>query len=231
MSEEWKNKRKRFYSSNFSSPKFVIGGIFGVIGVIILGGMMVHFFSQSSKKDQLFLTNQSIEAPEKNSSETKPIDETVSTSTRSVIYVDVKGAVKRPGMYTFVAEDRVFDVIQKAGGLTESADEKQINFAAKITDQQMLYVPEVGEEIPESSNASLATLDSVDTNPDRVHLNTADLSQLQQIPGIGEKKAREIIQYRQDNGSFKSIDELQEIDGIGQKTVEKIKNFVTITIE
>lgn len=95
----------------------------------------------------------------------------------------------------------------------------------------MLYVPEVGEEIPESSNASLATVDSADTNPDRVHLNTADLSQLQQIPGIGEKKAREIIQYRQDNGSFKSIDELQEIDGIGQKTVEKIKNFVTITIE
>lgn len=231
MSEEWKNKRKRFYTSNFSSPKFVIGGIFGIIGVIILGGMMVHFFSQSSKKDQLFLTNQSIEAPEKNSSETKPIDETVSTSTRSVIYVDVKGAVKRPGMYAFVAEDRVFDVIQNAGRLTESADEKQINFAAKITDQQMLYVPEVGEEIPESSNASLATVDSADTNPDRVHLNTADLSQLQQIPGIGEKKAREIIQYRQDNGSFKSIDELQEIDGIGQKTVEKIKNFVTITIE
>ncbi|VFA55912.1 ComE operon protein 1 [Enterococcus hirae] len=150
MSEEWKNKRKRFYTTNFSSPKFVIGGIFGIIGVIILGGMVVHFFSQSSKKDQLFLTNQSIEAPEKNSSETKPIDETVSTSTRSVIYVDVKGAVKQPGMYAFVAEDRVFDVIQKAGGLTESADEKQINFAAKITDQQMLYVPEVGEEIPES---------------------------------------------------------------------------------
>ncbi len=161
--------------------------------VIILGGMMVHFFSQSSKKDQLFLTNQSIEAPEKNSSETKPIDETVSTSTRSVIYVDVKGAVKQPGMYAFVAEDRVFDVIQKAGGLTESADEKQINFAAKITDQQMLYVPEVGEEIPESSNASLATLDSVDTNPDRVHLNTADLSQLQQIPGIGEKKPEKLF--------------------------------------
>ena len=106
------------------------------------------FFQSIKKKDQLFLTNQSIEAPEKNSSETKPIDETVSTSTRSVIYVDVKGAVKQPGMYAFVAEDRVFDVIQKAGGLTESADEKQINFAAKITDQQMLYVPEVGEEIP-----------------------------------------------------------------------------------
>lgn len=57
----------------------------------------------------------------------------------------------------------------------------------------MLYVPEVGEEIPESSNASLATVDSADTNPDRVHLNTADLSQLQQIPGIGEKKPEKLF--------------------------------------
>ena len=148
-----------------------------------------------------------------------------------VMYTDIKGSVKDPGIYSFSSEERVYDVLKRAGGLLEEADSDRINFSAKIEDQQVLYIPAVGEELPEhldqlaSSEGKQSTADS---EPSKININTASPSELQQIPGIGSVKAQEIIRFREENGSFQKVEDLQEISGIGEKTVEKLKNFVTI---
>ncbi|WP_430733830.1 helix-hairpin-helix domain-containing protein [Enterococcus mundtii] len=154
---------------------------------------------------------------------------TTGTTTKDpIMYVDVKGNVNRPGIYAFTDEERVFDIIEKAGGLTAQADEKQINFAAKVSDQQVLYIPQVGEEMPQFVEE---VKEKEQTEEKKVNLNTASLAELQELPGIGAMKAQEIINYREANGSFQTIESLKEISGFGEKTVEKLKNFVTITIE
>jgi competence protein ComEA len=231
---------KKIYQQIFASPKLIICGALIILGLMTLIGLTGHSIYHKTKNQTLMtsysneelmanLTQESQQSKEFMKETTK----TTETTVYQTIYVDVKGAVNRPGMYAFTAEERVFDVIQKAGGFTDVADEKQINFAAKIKDQQLLYVPEIGEEIEEKHSDHEADTEIGESKEiqEKINLNTADSLQLQQIPGIGEKKAQEIIQYRQDNGSFKSVEELQEISGIGQKTVEKMKNFVTITIE
>ncbi|WP_270217961.1 helix-hairpin-helix domain-containing protein [Enterococcus lactis] len=148
-----------------------------------------------------------------------------------VMYTDIKGSVKEPGIYSFSSEERVYDVLKRAGGLLEEADSDRINFSAKIEDQQVLYIPAVGEEPPEHLNQSASPegkQSTADTEPSKININTASPSELQQIPGIGSVKAQEIIRFREENGSFQKVEDLQEISGIGEKTVEKQKNFVTI---
>ncbi|EOH89949.1 helix-hairpin-helix domain-containing protein [Enterococcus villorum] len=228
---------KKIYQQIFASPKLIICGALIILGLMTLIGLAGYSIYHKTK-NQILMTSYSNEELMANltqeSQQSKELmEETTETTVYPTIYVDVKGAVNRPGMYAFTAEERVFDVIQKAGGFTDVADEKQINFAAKIKDQQLLYVPEIGEEIEEkySDHEEDTEIGESKVPQEKINLNTADSLQLQQVPGIGEKKAQEIIQYRQDNGSFKSVEELQEISGIGQKTVEKMKNFVTITIE
>ncbi|WP_373197355.1 helix-hairpin-helix domain-containing protein [Enterococcus faecium] len=148
-----------------------------------------------------------------------------------VMYTDIKGSVKEPGIYSFSSEERVYDVLKRAGGLLEEADSDRINFSAKIEDQQVLYIPAVGEELPEHLDqlaSSEGKQPTADSEPPKININTATPSELQQIPGIGSVKAQEIIRFREENGSFQKVEDLQEISGIGEKTVEKLKNFVTI---
>ncbi|KAA0688026.1 helix-hairpin-helix domain-containing protein [Enterococcus faecium] len=148
-----------------------------------------------------------------------------------VMYTDIKGSVKEPGIYSFSSEERVYDVLKRAGGLLEEADSDRINFSAKIEDQQVLYIPAIGEELPEHLNQLVSPegkQSTADSEPSKININTASPSELQQIPGIGSVKAQEIIRFREENGSFQKVEDLQEISGIGEKTVEKLKNFVTI---
>ncbi|EOB1365723.1 competence protein ComEA [Enterococcus lactis] len=147
------------------------------------------------------------------------------------MYTDIKGSVKEPGIYSFSSEERVYDVLKRAGGLLEEADSDRINFSAKIEDQQVLYIPAVGEELPEHLDQLVSPegkQSTADSEPSKININTASPSELQQIPGIGSVKAQEIIRFREENGSFQKVEDLQEISGIGEKTVEKLKNFVTI---
>lgn len=148
---------------------------------------------------------------------------TISSSHAVKQYVDIKGAVKSPGMYQVDAEMRVFDVIELAGGFLAEADTDQVNFAQHVTDQMVIYVPKVGETAVSPAAAPGSSAES-----DLVNINTADAERLQTLPGIGPKKAAEIIQYRETNGSFQSVDELEKVAGIGKKTVEKLQQNITI---
>ena len=145
---------------------------------------------------------------------------------QDLITVDVKGAVKAPGIYDLPVGSRVNDAVQKAGGLTEQADSKSLNLAQKVSDEALVYVPTKGEEAASQQTGS-GTASS--TNKEKkINLNKASLEELKQVKGLGGKRAQDIIDHREANGKFKSVDELKKVSGIGAKTIEKLKDYVTV---
>lgn len=147
------------------------------------------------------------------------------------IYVDLKGAVKHPGVYALDQGSRVFDLLEMAGGLTEEAAERALNQAQLLVDQQSLYVPTMAEWEAESQGPQANVVGSQaplvsSPNSGKVNVNQADLSQLETLPGIGAKKAQAIIDYRTANGSFHSLEDLGKVKGIGPKMLEKLKDLV-----
>ena len=142
------------------------------------------------------------------------------------ITVDVKGAVKSPGIYDLPVGSRVHDAVQKAGGLTEQADSKSLNLAQKVSDEALVYVPSKGEEVASQQTASGTTPST--SKEKKINLNKASLEELKQVKGLGGKRAQDIIDHREANGKFKSVDELKKVSGIGAKTIEKLKDYVTV---
>ena len=145
---------------------------------------------------------------------------------QDLITVDVKGAVKAPGIYDLPIGSRVNDAVQKAGGLTEQADSKSLNLAQKVSDEALVYVPTKGEEAVSQQTGS-GTVSST-SKEKKINLNKASLEELKQVKGLGGKRAQDIIDHRETNGKFKSVDELKKVSGIGAKTIEKLKDYVTV---
>lgn len=153
---------------------------------------------------------------------------TSSASTAKTVAIDIKGAVKRPGVYQLKAASRVNEALIAAGGPLANADLRQVNLAKQLMDQQLIYIPVVGESQPVAMPADASSTNSSADNSAMVNLNTATKEQLCQITGIGDKKADLILQYRQEHGQFKSVEELQEITGFGEKTVAKLKEHLAV---
>lgn len=168
-------------------------------------------------------------------------------------YVDIKGAVKNPGVYKIEEGKRIIDAINASGGLTEKSDTSIINLSKKLHDE-MLIIVYTFDEIKEYKNKNLE-MEEINKNmseklvcPDKsndscinnnsknnevssnskVSINTATLDELMSISGIGESKAKEIIKYREENGNFETIDEVTNVSGIGDALFEKIKDSITV---
>ncbi|WP_144557084.1 helix-hairpin-helix domain-containing protein [Bacillus pumilus] len=145
----------------------------------------------------------------------------------SSIFVEVKGAVKKPGVYTFQSDARVEEAIRKAGGFTSKADTIEINQAAKLEDSMMIYVRKQGEAERQTQTAG-ASATSDNEKSQSVNVNQADATELQTINGIGPAKAEAIITYREEHGEFQQIEDLRNISGFGEKTIERLKNELTV---
>lgn len=142
--------------------------------------------------------------------------------------VDVKGAVENPGVYEVMLDERVIDVIEKAGGLKEGADETKINFAGRLTDEMVLYIPLIGEEGENMIVSAGASSTSTSQGEGKININKATSDELQNLPGIGPSKAEAIIAYREDSGLFQTIDDLKLVTGIGDKTFEKLQDQIIV---
>lgn len=141
----------------------------------------------------------------------------------AVIFVDIKGEVKKPGVYQMKAGDRVKDAIDAAGGLTAEADSQKVNLAQRVEDQMVIVVPKVGEE----AEAIPAGVTSKETSKEgKVNINTATVEELKTLKGVGEKKAEAIIEYRKKNGSFKTKEDLMKVRGIGKKLFESFEERI-----
>ena len=196
----------------------IIGGVLAVIVIIFVGrGMMA-----SPTKEKVMVTN---------AVNTTRVEETTTMIPQNC-YVDIKGEVLRPGVYEFSCESRIQEVIKKAGGFTEEADETKINLAQKITDQMQIIVPNlhskqeggVTEGNSEKGNSSNSTPSN--SKQGTVNINTATLEELQTIKGIGKKKAEAILQYRKEHGAFRTKEDLLQVKGIGKKALEAIESQV-----
>jgi competence protein ComEA len=149
--------------------------------------------------------------------------------TPAAIIVDVAGWVRRPGVYEFRQGDRVIDAIRKAGGGRSGADLTAVNLAALLTDGQQIVVFKRGAAVSGGAGGGGGTgaPGSGGTDP-LVNLNTATLDQLESLPGIGPALGQRIIDYRQEHGQFRSIEDLLNVSGIGQKRLEDLRSKVTL---
>ena len=194
---------------------------------LALGGF---FLLKPSTQKSVTETNLQAEvaAVSKDSSSEKEVkkEEKDESLEQDLITVDVKGAVKSPGIYDLPVGSRVHDAVQKAGGLTEDADSKSLNLAQKVSDEALVYVPTKGEEAASQQVASGTTPST--SKEKKINLNKASLEELKQVKGLGGKRAQDIIDHRETNGKFKSVDELKKVSGIGAKTIEKLKDYVTV---
>ncbi|WP_245153878.1 helix-hairpin-helix domain-containing protein [Jeotgalibacillus proteolyticus] len=142
-----------------------------------------------------------------------------------LIKVDLKGAVKVPGVYTVKEGERVADLIEQAGFQTENADMTGVNLSLKLVDEMVIYIPEEGEEMPDNMSQTSTAANSQES---KININQADAVLLETIPGIGPAKAQAIIDYRENEGGFKTIEDIKNISGIGDKTFDKMKDVIDI---
>lgn len=153
-------------------------------------------------------------------------------SAETEVYVDVDGAVARPGVYRLKDGARVSQAIDAAGGLTAEADVTGLNRASKVTDGQKIYVPTVGEQqaalAAGGAEGGAATVSGAGTSSGLVNINTASAAELQTLSGIGPSMAQSIIDERTKNGAFASVDDLMRVSGIGEKKLAKIKDCICV---
>lgn len=173
------------------------------------------------------------------------------------MYVDIKGAVKNPGVYQVNEENIINDVINLAGGLLDKAYVENINLSKKVQDELVIYVytkDEIKKNnlqenqtcssnnyiITECTENKVSIITSNENNENNennnnssvssslININIASIEELTTLPGIGESKAQNIINYREENGYFKTIDEIKNVNGIGEATFDQLKKYITV---
>ena len=172
--------------------------------------------------------------------------------------VDIKGAVKNPGVYTLKEGSIINDLLDAAGGIKSGGSLKNINLSKKVEDEMVVYIYtnnelnklknntsqnsecvintyEIGAcegssviKVDNSSSNSSNTSDNSSTGNILININTASVDQLVTLSGIGESKAKAIIEYREKNGSFKTIEDIMNVSGIGESSFAKIKDYITV---
>lgn len=161
--------------------------------------------------------------------------EAASKQTAATVTIDIAGAVNEQGVYTLRNGARIQQAIEAAGGLRKNAQLKAINRAVVLKDQDKIYIPYRGEKNTAAvATAGSGTADPTSADPNaaseqtKINLNTATAADLQKLNGIGEKKAAQIIAYREKEGSFKKIADIMQVSGIGSKTFAALKDQLAV---
>ena len=203
--DEWKEK---WESWSLAIKSAVIGGV--LLLLVGVGGLLPKK-EEAVEESEAVVTTVLAEKTEE------------STTLEAVIFVDIKGAVKKPGIYQMKVGDRVKDALDAAGGLTEEADSQKVNLAKRLEDQMAIVVPKVGEEAEEIPAGATS---KEEAKEGKVNINTATVEELKTLKGVGEKKAEAIIEYRKKNGSFQTKEDLMKVRGIGKKLFESFQERI-----
>ena len=214
--------------------------------IYILAGNSNDYSTLDLENDALVDSGKNVESEQENSMQSadntnvtddgNDIDNTNQVTEEVVeIAVHITGEVKKQGLIYLKEGSRVADAIEKAGGETKNADLSQINLAYVLQDGQKIYVPNKNEKISQYITGNSGNNDTEENNTSnlskkdsKVNINTANQSELDSLPGIGPSIAQKIIDYREENGNFKTIEELQNVKGIGDAKYEEIKDRVTV---
>lgn len=204
-----------------------------VLVFIIIAFICIYFFTRNNLNDE-YNEIENYEIIE-NITEEEPVD-------MQEILVHVTGAVKREGIVRLKEGARIADAIEAAGGVTEKTNIGQVNLAYEVEDGQKIYIPSIDdkkeegvEKIIEKEYVTSEPGDEVvfeeesnNNKNDKININTADLIELQEIPGVGEATAQKIISYREENGKFKNIEDIKNVKGIGDSKFEDMKENICI---
>ena len=164
------------------------------------------------------------------------------------LYFDIKGSVKKPGVYEFIQGDKIIDAINKAGGLTKNATTNNLNLSKKLTNEMVIYVfsknelttTKAYEQISNASECKCETIEinncvdknttneSTNNETSKININTDNKEKLMTISGIGSSKADAIIEYRTKNGNFKTTEDIMNVSGISKTIYDKIKDIITV---
>lgn len=233
-----------------------------IVMLLVVGGFLAKYTLESNKFNEVSVgeleldSENSLEKKEDKLTENEGINDNEEFENVIVkkVYVDIKGAVKNPGVYEVGEDKKVIDVLELAGGLAENADTSMINLAKKVFNE-MVVIIYTNDEVknaresdtvikvvekecvcPEIKNDACINSGDIEKNDNqnnveennKVNINKATLEELLTISGIGESKAKSIIEYREQNGVFKQIGDIMNVSGIGESLFEKIKNNITV---
>lgn len=232
------NEIKEYISKN------ILGIFTFIIGVLSIVSSIVYVKLNKCEVCEVEKPNESIAMLDENDKEEEVV-------TKPIIKVDVKGAVKKPGVYAFSEGSNVMDAILTSGGLTSNGVTSNINLSRKLKDEMVVYIFSKSElkqgkssnslvcEVPKCECESIKvdkdicannaeSNNSKEVSDEKISINSDDISELMKIDGIGESKAKAIIAYRNSHGDFKTIEEIKNVSGIGDKAYEKIKDKIRV---
>ena len=165
------------------------------------------------------------------------------TEAVETIFIDIKGEVENPGVYEMQLDDRVIDAVQMAGGFTDEATTDNVNLSKKLKDESVIIIPsylkdyenvtikndyeiDINDDIVQSEKNE--SDEKIESSSNLININTASVVELMSLDGIGESKAKAIIEYRDINGDFENILDIKNVSGIGESIYEKIKDYITV---
>ena len=213
-------KCRKFYQTYEKQIRIAVIAIVVITALLLFGGNgeKDEIVVETEGETQELLINEKADA-------VADMQTTEPQASAAKLIVDISGCIKSPGVYEIADGTRLHEVIELAGGLTQDADINAINQAELVADGQKILIPVKAEEVDvESSHASTGG----SRNNGKININQADSSALQEIPGVGPATADKIIQYREANGRFQSIEDIKNVNGIGDKTFEKMKDQICV---
>jgi competence protein ComEA len=150
-------------------------------------------------------------------------EENVEIEENDTIKIHISGEINSPGLIELEIGSRIFDAIEKAGGITESADVSKVNLAYILSDGEKIYIPSFDDEWEDINLENVNSETNLKTN-----INNANEEQLERLPGIGESTAKAIIEYRKTNGRFLDINDLKNVSGIGESKFNRLKDYICV---
>lgn len=153
------------------------------------------------------------------------INESTNEVSSKEVTVYISGEVNSPGIVTVNSGERLANVVEKVGGVTSNADLNQVNMAIKVEDEEHYIIPKIGEVLEVQEN-TMAENSETKENSSKININKATIEELDSLPGVGEATANKIVNYRDENGEFKSIEEIKNVNGIGDKKFQDMKDLI-----
>ncbi len=192
-----------------------------ILIVIVLIALISFYKILNPNPDVDIIEEEKIEETKEKIEETKDIDEDIKVNEEIVekIMIHISGAVENPGVYELKYGSRVIDLVELSGGLNDNASLDSVNLARKLEDEEKIYIPIIGEEIEELVESSGNKSDN------KININNCTKEELITLPGIGEKTAEKILNYREEN-KFEKIEDIMEVPGIGEKKYEAVKDLI-----
>lgn len=228
-----KNLQEKLKHLPLSLSHLVTGAAVIAVLFLLLRPGAAPAVNEEEGLEEDFLVEMTQEVGEGGAEENPPAVETAPVSAQELIFIDIKGAVVYPNIYEMTSGQRLYDVVEKAGGFTEHADQNQVNLAQRLQDEMVIYIPMKGEDVPEHLALSPVTPagkgdETGGEETQKININTADAAGLTTLNGIGEKKARMIIDYREEQGPFIAVEDIKNVSGIGEKSFENLKDSIIV---